>query len=79
MYELTTDFTAVSAQLSGDWVSRRFTISYDVISVIMFGSTLGTLIVLAVLHIYRVLSPQSDDLFRWQLDNSYAVLPLTKR
>ena len=69
VYELTTDLESVSAQLSGGWASRRFTVSLGFISILMLLSPLGALITLMVLHSVRLFASKCD-LFLWKLDRS---------
>ena len=50
VFELTVGFESVKAQLSGEWASRRFMISFSFISVLMFLSAFGSIIALVVLY-----------------------------
>ena len=50
VYELTVTFEPVEAQLSNAWASRRFTLSFWFIAVIMFLSIFGSIIAMVVLY-----------------------------
>ena len=74
-YELTAEYDAVSSQLTSDWASRRFTISFAFISSVMMFSVFGGVLVMSILHVIQLLAPQQADQFLWQLDDSPVIPP----
>ena len=74
VHELTTDFDAVSAQLSSSWASKRFTLSSELISALMFASTFGSIGIMVVLQCIELLAPKAE-VFEWQTDHSQVVPP----
>ena len=75
-HELTTDFDAVSAQLTSEWASKRFTLSFELISALMIFSLLGSILMMIALECLEFLAPNHIDVFRWNLDDSQVVPPL---
>ena len=76
--ELTSEFDAVSAQLTGEWASRRFTVSFQFISAVMLISLFGGLILMVVLHLIELFVPRNEEVFRWALNSSEVVPPTLK-
>ena len=75
VHELTSDFDTVSAQLTSDWASRRFIISFGVITAVIFIAFFGTLFMMMIVIALEFFAPQQAVLFRWQLDHSQVVPP----
>ena len=74
-YELTADYDAVSSQLTSDWASKRFTISFGFISTVMLLSVFCGLLVMIILHTIELFAPLRTDQFLWQLDGSPVIPP----
>ena len=77
-YELTNEFDAVSAQLTSSWASKRFTLSLELISALMFVSLFGSIIMMIALECLEFIAPNGTDVFRWDLDDSQVVPPLLR-
>jgi len=75
MNELTDEFDAVREQLSGEWASRRFTVSPSFLSAIMLTSLLGGLALMLTLHLIELFVP-ARDIFRWALDDTEVLPPV---
>ena len=75
-HELTADFEAVSAQLTSSWASKRFTLSFELISALMITSIFGSITMVVVLQCIELLAPNSLEFFLWEMDHSQVVPPL---
>ena len=75
-HELTTDFDAVSAQLTSSWASKRFTLSFELISALMLVSLFGSAIMMVVLECLEYLAPSRREHFHWNMDDSTVIPPL---
>ena len=71
-------FDAVSAQLTSEWASRRFTISFAFISAVMIISLFSGLILMILLHCIELFGARNEDVFRWKLSNTVVVPPTLK-
>ena len=75
-HELTSDFDAVSAQLTSSWASKRFTLSPGLISILMIASLFGSVVTMILLQCLELFTPDHAEIFRWKLDGSQVVPPL---
>ena len=75
MIELTSEFDAVADQLTCDWASRSFTVSFTFISVVMIASLFGCLVLMIVLHLIELFVGMNEQIFRWALDGSVVKPP----
>ena len=75
-HELTTGFDAVSAQLTSSWASKRFTISFELISALLIVSLFGSVFMIVALEFLDFFAPNRTEVFRWQLDDSQVIPPL---
>ena len=63
-HELTSDYDAVGAQLTSTWVSKRFTFSFEFISVLLVVSVLGSLVMMILLECAELVLPSTDNFYR---------------
>ena len=63
-HELTSEFDTVSSQLTSNWASKRFTFSFEFISVLMIVGVFGKLAVLIGLECLELLRPSNNQVLR---------------
>ena len=76
VHELTSDFDTVSTQLTSDWASRRFKLSFGAITAVVFIAFFGTLFMMLIVIMLEFFAPQQAMFFLWKLDHSQVVPPL---